>query len=46
MAHQIYIGYDPSQQIARMTGINHAAARKRYSRALESLGKMLREALG
>jgi len=34
------------EQIARMTGINHAAARKRYSRALESLGKMLREALG
>jgi len=34
------------EQIARMTGINHAAARKRYSRALETLGRMLREALG
>jgi RNA polymerase sigma-70 factor (ECF subfamily) len=34
------------EQIAKMTGINHAAARKRYSRALEALGKMLREVLG
>ena len=33
------------QEIARLTGINHAAARKRHSRALEALGKLLRETL-
>src|SRR5262249_18398560 len=26
-------------EIAKLTGVNHAAARKRYSRALETLGK-------
>ena len=31
------------QEIADLTGINHAAARKRYSRALTALGKLLRE---
>ena len=34
------------QEVARLTGINHAAARKRYSRALASLGSMLKESLG
>ena len=34
------------QEIAEITGIHHAAARKRYSRALAALGKMLAEALG
>jgi RNA polymerase sigma-70 factor (ECF subfamily) len=33
-------------QIAEVLGIHHAAARKRYSRALEALGKRLRETLG
>jgi len=33
-------------EVAEMLGIHHAAARKRYSRALEMLGKMLRETLG
>jgi len=34
------------QQIADALGIHHAAARKRYSRALEALGRLLRETLG
>jgi RNA polymerase sigma-70 factor (ECF subfamily) len=34
------------QQIADALGIHHAAARKRYSRALEVLGRLLRETLG
>jgi RNA polymerase sigma-70 factor (ECF subfamily) len=34
------------QEIASLMGINHAAARKRYSRALATLGKMLRGSLG
>lgn len=33
-------------EIAELLGIHHAAARKRYSRALEALGKRLRETLG
>jgi RNA polymerase sigma-70 factor (ECF subfamily) len=33
-------------EIAKLTGVNHAAARKRYSRALEMLGKRLRGKLG
>jgi RNA polymerase sigma-70 factor (ECF subfamily) len=33
------------QEIADMTGVNHAAARKRYSRALSALGKMLKDSL-
>jgi RNA polymerase sigma-70 factor (ECF subfamily) len=33
------------QEIADMMGINHAAARKRYSRALTALGKMLKDSL-
>jgi RNA polymerase sigma-70 factor (ECF subfamily) len=32
-------------EIARMTGVEHAAARKRYSRALATLGKKLKEVL-
>lgn len=31
------------QEIATITGVNHAAARKRYSRALAALGKILKE---
>lgn len=34
------------QDIATLTGVNHAAARKRYSRALAALGKILKEKLG
>jgi RNA polymerase sigma-70 factor (ECF subfamily) len=34
------------QEIAARLGIGHAAARKRYSRALEALGRLLRETLG
>lgn len=34
------------QEIADLLGIQHAAARKRYSRALEALGRQLRETLG
>jgi len=34
------------QEIADVLGIEHAAARKRYSRALTALGKMLKESLG
>ena len=34
------------QEIARVLNLNHAAARKRYSRALAALGKLLREKLG
>jgi len=34
------------QEIADVLGIQHAAARKRYSRALEALGKILRETIG
>ncbi len=33
-------------EVARITGIEHAAARKRYSRALEALGRRLKETLG
>ncbi len=33
------------QEIAELTGVNHAAARKRYSRALAALGKLLEESL-
>lgn len=33
------------QEIAEALGINHAAARKRYSRALASLGKLLKESM-
>ena len=33
-------------EIAELLGIHHAAARKHYSRALEALGKRLRETLG
>lgn len=32
--------------VARMLGIEHAAARKRYSRALDALGKLLLEKVG
>ena len=34
------------EQVARLTGINPAAARKRYSRALAALGAILKETLG
>jgi RNA polymerase sigma-70 factor (ECF subfamily) len=34
------------QEIAEVLNVNHAAARKRYSRALAELGKLLREKLG
>ena len=34
------------QEIARVLNVNHAAARKRYSRALAALGKRLKEKLG
>ena len=37
-----YQGLD-HQQVADLTGIEHAAARKRYSRALVALGKKLKE---
>jgi RNA polymerase sigma-70 factor (ECF subfamily) len=37
------MGHD---EIAAVTGIHHAAARKRYSRALAALGRLLRDALG
>jgi RNA polymerase sigma-70 factor (ECF subfamily) len=33
------------QEIAGLTGVNHAAARKRYSRALAMLGTMLKESM-
>lgn len=33
------------QEIADLTGVNHAAARKRYSRALAALGRMLEDVL-
>ena len=33
------------QEIAQALGVNHAAARKRYSRALAALGKLLKEKL-
>ena len=33
-------------QVAERLGIEHAAARKRYSRALEALGRLLRDTLG
>jgi RNA polymerase sigma-70 factor (ECF subfamily) len=32
-------------EVAKMTGIEHAAARKRYSRALQALGKKLKDVL-
>jgi RNA polymerase sigma factor (sigma-70 family) len=34
------------QEIAEVLKVNHAAARKRYSRALAELGGLLREKLG
>ena len=34
------------QEIAELMGIHHAAARKRYSRALAALGRLLKESLG
>lgn len=34
------------QEIAELLGIEHAAARKRYSRALAALAKLLKESLG
>ena len=40
-----YEGLD-HQEIAQVLKLNHAAARKRYSRALAALGQMLRETLG
>ncbi|MEO5619186.1 MAG: sigma-70 family RNA polymerase sigma factor [Candidatus Eisenbacteria bacterium] len=33
-------------EVAKLTGIEHAAARKRYSRALDALGRKLKETLG
>jgi RNA polymerase sigma-70 factor (ECF subfamily) len=36
----------PHQEIAAILGIHHAAARKRYSRALVTLAAMLKETLG
>lgn len=33
------------EEIARITGVRHAAARKRYSRALEALGRLLEDHL-
>jgi len=33
------------EEIAALTGTNHAAARKRYSRALAALGKILKDSL-
>ena len=36
---ELALGYD---EIAAMLGINEAAARKRYSRGLSELGKLLR----
>ena len=32
-------------EVAKMTGIEHAAARKRYSRGLEKLAKKLKDVL-
>jgi len=32
-------------EVAKLTGIEHAAARKRYSRAIQALGKKLRDVL-
>ena len=37
------LGHD---EIARLTGVNHAAARKRYSRALAALARLLKDSLG
>jgi RNA polymerase sigma-70 factor, ECF subfamily len=37
------LGHD---EIAAITGINHAAVRKRYSRALAALGRLLKDSLG
>ena len=37
------LGHD---EIAALTGVNHAAARKRYSRALAALARLLKESLG
>ena len=34
------------QEIADVLNVNHAAVRKRYSRALAELGRLLREKLG
>jgi RNA polymerase sigma-70 factor (ECF subfamily) len=34
------------QEVAAITGIHHAAARKRYSRALAALAAMLKDSLG
>ena len=32
-------------EVAKMTGVEHAAARKRYSRAIQALGKKLKDVL-
>lgn len=37
------LGHD---EIAAVTGVNHAAARKRYSRALAALARLLKDSLG
>jgi len=37
------LGHD---EIAAITGIHHAAVRKRYSRALAALGRLLKDSLG
>ena len=37
------LGHD---EIAAITGVNHAAARKRYSRALAALARLLKDSLG
>lgn len=37
------LGHD---EIALLTGVNHAAARKRYSRALAALARLLKDSLG
>jgi RNA polymerase sigma-70 factor, ECF subfamily len=37
------LGHD---EIAAITGVNHAAVRKRYSRALAALARLLKDALG
>ncbi len=37
------LGHD---EIAALTGVNHTAARKRYSRALAALARLLKDSLG
>ena len=34
------------EEIAALTGVHHAAARKRYSRALAALARLLKDSLG